>query len=100
MMVIGVSVDESADDATNRALALRATFPVVLDPHMTLAARYRVAQIPLTFVVDHGGTVRWVGRDPADCRRAVEHVLHEGSDAGGAAADDKPWAAPGAPNPG
>jgi cytochrome c biogenesis protein CcmG, thiol:disulfide interchange protein DsbE len=75
--VIGVSVDEQAEDATNRALALRTTFPIILDPRMSLASRYRVAQIPLTFVIDGRGTVRWVGRDPDDCRKAVQHVLHE-----------------------
>ncbi|HVY44934.1 MAG TPA: TlpA disulfide reductase family protein [Minicystis sp.] len=77
VMVIGVSVDERAEDATDRALALRTTFPLVLDPHMAIAGRYRVAQIPLTFVVDRKGTVRGVGRDPDALRRAVDHVLGE-----------------------
>ncbi len=77
VMVIGVSVDESADDALLLAQHLHAKFPVVLDPHMRLAGTYRVGNIPLTFVIDRHGTVRWVGRDPGDVRRAVNVVLAE-----------------------
>jgi len=36
-----------------------------------------VAQVPLTFVVDRAGVVRWVGRDPGELKRAVEVVLAE-----------------------
>lgn len=77
VMVIGVSVDESADDALLLAQHLHAKFPVVLDPHMRLAGSYRVGNIPLTFVIDRHGIVRWIGRDPGDVRRAVNVVLSE-----------------------
>ena len=77
VMVIGVSVDESADDALLMAQHLHAKFPVVLDPHMRLAGSYRVGNIPLTFVIDRRGIVRWIGRDPGDVRRAVNVVLSE-----------------------
>jgi peroxiredoxin len=77
VMVIGVSVDESADDALLFAQHLHAKFPVVLDPHMRIAGNYRVGNIPLTFVVDKHGIVRWIGRDPGDARRAVNVVLAE-----------------------
>jgi alkyl hydroperoxide reductase subunit AhpC len=56
---------------------LHARFPVVLDPHMRLAGSYRVGNIPLTFVIDRHGIVRWIGRDPGDVRRAVNVVLSE-----------------------
>ena len=77
VMVIGVSVDESADDALLLAQHLHATFPIVLDPNMRLAGAYRVGNIPLTFVVDRHGTVRFVGRDTSEVRRAVNVVLSE-----------------------
>lgn len=77
VMVIGVSVDESADDALMLAQHLHAKFPIVLDPHMRLAGTFRVGNIPLTFVIDRHGTVRFVGRDPGDVRRAVNIVLAE-----------------------
>ena len=77
MVVIGVSVDEVPEAATDAARRLRATFPIVSDPRMRIAASYHVGQIPLTFVVDRAGTVRWVGRDPGAVRQAVDAVLAE-----------------------
>lgn len=77
VMVIGVSVDESADDALLLAQHLHAKFPIVLDPHMRIAGNYRVGNIPLTFVIDRHGIVRWIGRDTGDVRRAVNVVLAE-----------------------
>jgi peroxiredoxin len=75
--VIGVSVDENRDDAMAMAQQLHATFPIVVDRDARFLSSYRVAQVPLTFVVDRNGTVRWVGRDPAAVKRAVEVVLSE-----------------------
>jgi cytochrome c biogenesis protein CcmG, thiol:disulfide interchange protein DsbE len=77
VMVIGVSLDESGDAALLLAQHLHASFPIVLDPGMRLAGSYGVAQVPLTFVVDRRGTVRWIGRSPGDARRAVDVVLDE-----------------------
>jgi cytochrome c biogenesis protein CcmG/thiol:disulfide interchange protein DsbE len=76
--VIGVNVDDSDVAAEAAAHELGATFPIVADPGQRLSATYGVAQVPLTFVVDSAGTVRWVGRDPESARRAVEVVLSEG----------------------
>lgn len=75
--VIGVSVDENGGAAYAMAEALHASFPIVVDADARLSRSYRVAQVPLTFVVDKSGTVRWVGRDPEALRRAVEVVLAE-----------------------
>ena len=77
LAVVGVSVDERRDDALATAQALHATFPIVVDQDARLLSQYRVAQVPLSFVVDRGGTVRWVGRDPGELKRAVEVVLAE-----------------------
>jgi cytochrome c biogenesis protein CcmG/thiol:disulfide interchange protein DsbE len=76
LRVLGVSVDERAEHAYAMAAALHTTFPVVVDDGR-LAASFRVAQVPLTFVIDGAGTVRWVGREPDEVRRAVEAVLAE-----------------------
>lgn len=75
--VVGVSVDERRDDAYAMAQALHASFPITVDQGARLATSYGVAQVPLTFVIDRSGTVRWVGRDPGALRRAVEVVLSE-----------------------
>ncbi len=77
LSVIGVSVDEKSDDAYAAAQAVHASFPIVVDSSARFLRSYRVGQVPLTFVVDRSGTVRWVGRDPAAARRAVEIVLAE-----------------------
>jgi cytochrome c biogenesis protein CcmG/thiol:disulfide interchange protein DsbE len=77
LAVVGVSVDERRDDAMAMAQSLHATFPIVVDQDARLLSQYRVGQVPLTFVVDRAGTVRWVGRDPEDMRRAVDVVLAE-----------------------
>jgi cytochrome c biogenesis protein CcmG/thiol:disulfide interchange protein DsbE len=76
--VIGVSVDESGVAVDAVAHELGATFPIVADPDQRIAGSYGVAQVPLTFVVDGAGTVRWVGRDPEAARRAVDVLLSEG----------------------
>jgi cytochrome c biogenesis protein CcmG/thiol:disulfide interchange protein DsbE len=77
LRVIGVSVDERRDDAYAMAQALHATFPIVVDQDARFLSQYKVAQVPLTFVVDRSGIVRWVGRDPGAVRRAAEVVLAE-----------------------
>jgi cytochrome c biogenesis protein CcmG/thiol:disulfide interchange protein DsbE len=76
VMVIGVSVDDSEAVAASAARQLGASFPIVADPG--LASAYGVARIPLTFVVDRKGTVRWVGRDPGSIEQAALYVLYEG----------------------
>jgi peroxiredoxin len=58
---IGISEDE--DPALARAVAARygLTFPVVHDAGQVLAGRFRVGELPITFVVGPEGNVRWVG---------------------------------------
>ncbi len=75
--VIGVSVDASKDDAIAMAFRLRTTFPVIHDGRMRIAGNYRIANVPITFVIDRRGVVRWVGRDPSDARRAAKAILAE-----------------------
>ncbi|EYF03565.1 peroxiredoxin family protein [Chondromyces apiculatus] len=78
VMVIGVSVDDSAGAAMRMARQTGTTFPIVMDPDQRLASEYGVSQVPLTFVIDGNGTVRWVGNDPGQARRAAEILLSEG----------------------
>jgi cytochrome c biogenesis protein CcmG/thiol:disulfide interchange protein DsbE len=75
LMVIGVSEDDDETTARRTARAVGASFPVVLDRGQDLAASYHVGQLPLTFVIDRAGVVRWVGHDPAMARRAVFALL-------------------------
>lgn len=78
VLVVGVAVDE--DPRKAEAFHGRfASFPLILDPEQRLAARFGVAQVPLTFVLDGDDVVRWVGRDPADVERAVRAILASSS---------------------
>ncbi len=58
---IGVSEDEHAADARMIAERHAVPFPVVHDSGNVIAGRYRVTEMPASFVIDRTGTVRWVG---------------------------------------
>ena len=61
LAVVGVSEDDAADGARRMVARHGLTFPVVHDPEHALAGRYRVNELPATFVVDARGVVRWHG---------------------------------------
>ena len=60
VVFIGVDEDEYASEAEEMVRTFGLTFPVVHDAGNALAGRYRVAQLPMTFVADGSGTIRWV----------------------------------------
>ena len=61
VLVVGVAEDESATEARRLVQNLGVRFPVIHDPTGDLAKRYRVAQMPMTFVIAPNGSVNWVG---------------------------------------
>lgn len=71
---VGVDEDDTVDAA--RALAQRydLTFPIVLDRENVLAGRYRVNELPATFVADGGSTVRWFGGPARDEHEIVDAI--------------------------
>jgi cytochrome c biogenesis protein CcmG, thiol:disulfide interchange protein DsbE len=72
---IGVSEDEYERQARAMVQAHGITFPVVMDRGGALAGRFRVVEIPATFVLDGAGVVRWVGRGAqtgGDLERAIQ----------------------------
>lgn len=60
-MFIGISEDKRFSDAQAQIEAYSLTFPIVQDHDGVLAARFRVREMPMTFVVDRHWRVRWVG---------------------------------------
>jgi thiol-disulfide isomerase/thioredoxin len=58
---VGVDEDESEADARAVIAEYKLSFPVVHDPGNVLSGRYRVSDLPVTFVGDSQGVVRWVG---------------------------------------
>jgi peroxiredoxin len=61
VVFVGVSEDEHKADAVWLTKRLGLGFPVVYDEDGRIAARFAVEEMPATFVIDEGGTVRWVG---------------------------------------
>jgi cytochrome c biogenesis protein CcmG/thiol:disulfide interchange protein DsbE len=63
LTIVGIDEDESESDARELVAAYGLTFPVVHDVGNVLSGRYRVSEMPRTFVVDAKGDVRWVAAD-------------------------------------
>lgn len=61
VVIIGVSEDERRSTAKALVDRFGITFPVVHDPDQILAGRFRVTQMPATFVASKTGAVRWFG---------------------------------------
>ncbi len=71
---VGVSEDERSSDALSLVDSYGLTFPVVLDRDNVLAGRFRVSELPVTFVIDASGTVAWVG-GPGHDERALRSAI-------------------------
>jgi peroxiredoxin len=61
LFVVAISEDEHESDARALATDFGLSFPVVHDRSNVLAARYRVRELPVTYVLDGEGNVAWVG---------------------------------------
>ncbi len=61
VVVIGVAEDESEADVRAMVAEYGLGFPVVHDQGNVVAGRYRVRELPVSFVVDPRGAIRWVG---------------------------------------
>lgn len=75
LMVVGISVDETAEQALEGAYQIGVTFPVVHDRGQELQSGFGVSQVPTTFVLDAAGRVRFVGSDPESIKRAVNALM-------------------------
>lgn len=72
--VVGVAEDAQPEVALALIRQLNLAFPVVFDREHVLAGRYRVGELPATFVLDRNGRVRW--KTDHACERAeLEAVL-------------------------
>jgi thiol-disulfide isomerase/thioredoxin len=74
VLVVGVDEDENESDAREVVDSLRLTFEVVHDRDHVLSGRYRVTDLPMTFVAGPEGAIRWAGGEhltSGDLARAV-----------------------------
>jgi peroxiredoxin len=78
VVVVGISLDEDAGAAMQQILRYRLTFPVIHDRGRLLGGRFRVTQLPMTFVTDREHRIVWVGgpeTSNATLRQAVAAAL-------------------------
>jgi len=71
---VGVAEDEAKADVDWLVATYGLTFPVVHDRGNTLSGRFRVTSMPITFVADKTGTIRWVG-GPEQTGRAIGQAI-------------------------
>ncbi|HEV8248202.1 MAG TPA: TlpA disulfide reductase family protein [Polyangiaceae bacterium] len=77
VVFIGVSEDEYATTARSVGETYGLSFPIIHDAGKALLGRFRVSELPVTFVADSRGMVRWVGgpaQSESDLGRALEAV--------------------------
>lgn len=63
LQVLAVSVDDDQQRALEFARRQPVDFPLLLDPHKTVAREYRIGGLPTVVLIDRGGVVRHVHRD-------------------------------------
>ena len=78
LAIVGVSLDDTGDAARKSLARHHLTFPVVHDASNAIAGRFRVTELPASFVVDRSGRIAWAGGgdQPEDAlARAAEIAL-------------------------
>lgn len=63
LAVYGVGVDDDPTQAAGFAHSASVSFPMLLDPEKSVSRSYEVDNLPMTVLIDRGGTVRHVLRD-------------------------------------
>lgn len=61
VVFLGVAEDEHSGEVAEQVARHRLSFPIVHDSGNVLAGRFRVREMPATFVSDQSGRVVWVG---------------------------------------
>jgi peroxiredoxin len=61
VVFVGISEDDQESETQELVQMYGLTFPVVRDSGNALSGRFRVTEMPITFVADPTGRIRWVG---------------------------------------
>jgi thiol-disulfide isomerase/thioredoxin len=75
VLVIGIAEDEDESVVRQLVATYGLTFPVIHDRGRVLSGRFRVVDIPMSFVAGPDRQLRWVGgpgQRPSDLEQAVE----------------------------
>lgn len=62
-VLLGVNMDDTKSSASNFAAAYGITYPLLLDLRKAVVRQYAVETVPVTVLIDRGGTVRYVHKD-------------------------------------
>jgi peroxiredoxin len=71
VVILGISEDESEEEARQMVATFRLSFPVIHDRDNVLAGRLRLSEMPATFLVDRKGILRWYG----DASRSEQQLV-------------------------
>jgi peroxiredoxin len=74
VVFIGVAEDERRDDVLWLIAEYDLGFPVIHDASNSLSGRFRVREMPATFLIDRTGSIRWVG-GPGQAEDDLAHAL-------------------------
>lgn len=77
IVMLGVSEDERQSTARDLVSRFQLSFPVVHDAGQILAGRFRVTEMPATFIAGSDGIIQWVGgaeQDEDALERAIASV--------------------------
>jgi peroxiredoxin len=66
LQVYGINVDDDQGRAIEFARGQAVTFALLLDPQKSVSRQYVVDNLPMTVLIDRGGTIRYVVRDYSD----------------------------------
>lgn len=75
LVVLGIAEDEHRSDTEQVVAQYHLSFPVIADAGNILSGRFRVKEIPMTFLVDGSGKIVWVGgpdKTEGEIARAVD----------------------------
>ncbi len=61
--MFGIGVDDDPTQALEFARSASVGFALLLDPSKAVSRSYQVDNLPMTVLIDRGGTVRYVLRD-------------------------------------
>lgn len=77
VQLIGVNIEEEPTAGDEAAARAGTTFAMVRDVGGRLRRAYTVRSLPMTFLVDRQGMVRWSGHDVSAVGRAIQVLLAE-----------------------
>lgn len=74
LVLFGVNIDERPEQAVEMVRTLQVSYPMLFDGRKEVAKDYQVGTLPVTVLIDRGGTVRYVaeGYKPGYERRYTE----------------------------